>query len=201
MSNSSRRVIAAVVVLALHTLSLEAQITLPWLQKGLPPLKAEINTTYTLADGSEFSSGGHYYRSEGKLREDSPLGAIITDLKSGTVTMLIFETKEARVVKAPAVPQAGTPKSLPSAMPLEEGTADGRRVTKARFQNAQGQSQEFWTAKDLGLVVFSKITSPGLTMAKWLRNISVGEPDPSVFKVPSGYTIITVDGATGFPQL
>jgi hypothetical protein len=209
MSKSSRRIIAAVVVLALHTLSLEAQIRpgpplrFPGSQKLLPPLNAEINTTYTLADGSEFSSPGRYYRSyEGKVREDSPDGAIITDIKTGTVTVLNFETKVARVVKVPALPEASTPTSLPSVMPLEEATAtvDGRLVTKKRFQNAQGESQEFWTAKDLGLVVFSKITSPSLTTAKSFRNISVGEPDPSVFRVPSDYTIMTVDAATGFPR-
>lgn len=194
MSKSSRCVIAAVAALALDTPSLEAQ-------KKLPALDAEIDSTYTLADGRQFSTHGHYYRSQhGQLREDSPLGAIITDIKSGTITMLNFETKEAHVVKVSAEPRASKPKSLAPPVSFEKATVDGRQVTKARTQNDRGETQEFWTAKDLGLVVFSKVTSPSLTMAKSLRKVSLREPDPSVFTVPKGYTVTKHDSPAAVPR-
>ena len=184
MPKYSRYVIAAVATIALHAVSLEAQ------RKKAPALDADIETTYTLSDGRQFSTHGHYYRSQdGQLREDSPLGAIITDIKSGTITMLNFETKEAHVVRVAAQPRASRAKNLPSAVPFEETTVEGRHVTKALAKGARGETHESWTDKDLGLVVFSKIESPGLTMAKALRNVSRREPHPSVFKVPKGYTI------------
>lgn len=184
MSTHSRFVIAAVATLALHAVSLEAQ------RKKAPALDADIETTYTLSDGRQFSTHGHYYRSQdGQLREDSPLGAIITDLKSGTITMLNFETKEAHVIRVAAKSRASRPKNVPSAVPFQEATVEGRHVTKALAKGARGETHESWTDKDLGLVVFSKIESPGLTMAKSLRNVSRREPHPSVFKVPKGYTI------------
>jgi hypothetical protein len=184
MSTHSRFVIAAVATLALHAVSLEAQ------RKKAPALDADIETTYTLSDGRQFSTHGHYYRSQdGQLREDSPLGAIITDIKSGTITMLNFETKEAHVIRVGAKSRASRPKNVPSAVPFQETTVEGRHVTKALAKGARGETHESWTDKDLGLLVFSKIESPGLTMAKSLRNVSRREPHPSMFKVPKGYTI------------
>jgi hypothetical protein len=184
MPKYSRYVIAAVATIALHAVSLEAQ------KKKAPALDADIDTTYTLSDGRQFSTHGHYYRSQdGHLREDSPLGAIITDIKSGTITMLNFETREAHVIKVAAKARASRPKDLPAAVPFEEATVEGRHVTKARAKGARGESHESWTDKDLGLVVFSKIESPGFTMAKSLRNVARREPHPSMFKVPNGYTI------------
>jgi hypothetical protein len=193
MPKYSRYVIAAVATIALHAVSLEAQ------RKKAPALDADIETIYTLSDGRQFSTHGHYYRSQdGHLREDSPLGAIITDIKSGTITMLNFETKEAHVIRMPATPKVSRPKNLasaasaasaPSAVPFGEATVEGRQVTKALAKGARGETHESWTDKDLGLVVFSKIESPGLTMAKSLRNVSRREPHPSMFTVPKGYTI------------
>jgi hypothetical protein len=92
---------------------------------------------------------------------------------------------------------------MKSAAPLAEAMVDGRRVTKARLGNGPGESQELWTAKDLGLVVFSKITSLTLTRAKSLRNVSLRDPDPSLFAVPKGYTVMRLDtsGPTAPPAL
>ena len=53
-----------------------------------------------------------------------------------------------------------------------------------------GESQEFWTAKDLGIVTWSKVESEELTTTRVLRNIGVAEPDQSLFQVPSDYTVI-----------
>jgi hypothetical protein len=190
MSKFSRYMLAAAAAIALHSTTLDAQ-------RKPPALDADIDTTYTLADGRQFATHGRYYRSQsGQLREDSPLGAIITDLKTGTITMLNFERKEAHVVKVAAQPRA-KPKNMPAAVPFEEGTVEGRTVTKARVTGAGGEQHEAWTDKDLGLVVFSRVESPGFTMAKSLRNVTVREPQPSLFKVPKDFTV--VDGPPPTP--
>jgi hypothetical protein len=199
MSKSSRCVLAAAMALALQPLAMHAQTK-------LPALDAEINTTYTLADGRQFSRSGHYYRSQdGKLREDSPLGAIITDTKARTITVLNFATKEARIVKVSAKAPASSikGKSMSASAPPAEAMVDGRRVMKSHVANAPGESQELWTARDLGLVVFSKISSPTLTTAKSLRNVSLRNPDPSLFAVPKGYTVSRLDtsGPSAAPAL
>lgn len=56
-----------------------------------PALQAEIETVYTLPDGREIRNTGHLYRSgTGQVREDSALGAVITDLAAGTITSWVF---------------------------------------------------------------------------------------------------------------
>ena len=187
MSTPSRCLIAAVAALVLHPPTLAAQTK-------LPAVVADISTIYTLADGRQFTSAGRYYRSkDGRIREDSPLGAIITDIKTGTMTMLNFERREAHVIKVAASGRATNARSLPPAVRYADATVDGRQVTKARAENGAGEAQEFWTAKDLGLVVFSKVSSPNVTMAKSLRNISLKQPDASVFSVPAGFTVTKHD--------
>ena len=183
MSKLSRYVLAALAALALHTTALEAQ-------RKPPALDADMDTTYTLADGRQFATHGRYYRSQsGQLREDSPLGAIITDLKTGTITMLNFERNEAHVVKVAAQPKT-RPKNMPAASPFADDTVEGRKVTKARATGPGGEKHEAWTDTDLGLVVFSRVDSPGFTMAKSLRNVKVRDPHPSLFKVPKDYTVL-----------
>jgi hypothetical protein len=187
VSTSSRCLIVAVVALVLHPPALAAQTK-------LPAVVADLDTIYTLADGRQFTNKGRYYRSkDGLIREDSPLGAIITDIKSGTLTMLNFERREAHVMKVAASSGATTARNLPPAVRYADATVDGRKVTKARAENGKGEAQELWTANDLGLVVFSKVSSPNLTMAKSLRNIALKQPDASVFKVPAGFTVTKHD--------
>src|SRR5215472_4573975 len=68
-------------------------------QTKIVALDADIETTYTFPNGQEVTRRGHLYRSSaGLVREGSALGAIITDLDRGTVTLLVSETKEARII-------------------------------------------------------------------------------------------------------
>ena len=75
---------------------------------------------------------------------------------------------------------------MPAASPFADDTVEGRKVTKARATGPGGEKHEAWTDTDLGLVVFSRVDSPGFTMAKSLRNVKVRDPHPSLFKVPKG---------------
>ena len=173
------------------------------------PLQAEIETVYTLADGKEVRTNGHFYRSRsGQVREDSALGAVITDLAAGTVTVLVSETKEARVITIPPEQRARPARSnRPVPEVFEESTVDGRRISKARAHGPQGQNLEFWTAKDLGVVTRAKTEAPGLTTVKELRNISTDEPSQAMFAIPGDYRIVDQEapsrgnggGAKGVP--
>jgi hypothetical protein len=182
MSKRSRYIMA--VAATLYVARLDAQTK-------LPALDADVETTYNLPNGQQFTSHAHLYRSQdGKVRQDSGRGSMITDLDNGTVTLLISETKEARIITIPPEQRASARKDRPAAEPFEEATIEGHRVVKARTKGPRGETQEIWTAKDLGIVTFSRVESAGLTTTLALRNVSVREPDPSVFQVPYDYTVI-----------
>lgn len=162
-------------------------------------LQAEIETVYNLSDGTEVRSNGHFYRSRrGQIREDSSLGAVITDVPAGTITILIAKTKEARVITIPAEQkERPVPSTRPMREVFEETTVGGHRVSKARGRGPQGQKVEFWTAKDLGVVTWTKIEAAGLTTTKELRNISTREPSPALFAIPAEYTVIEQEATPG----
>jgi hypothetical protein len=79
---------------------------------------------------------------------------------------------------------------------IEGVTALGTRVTTTIPAGAIGNEQpiqitsERWYSPDLQTVVLSKLNDPriGETTHK-LTNITRGEPDPTLFQVPAGYTV------------
>jgi hypothetical protein len=128
-------------------------------------------------------TSGHFYRnSDGQIREDSPLGAVITNVAGGTITILVAETKEARVITIP-VEQRTLPAPALQSKPdvFEETIIGGRRITKTRGAGPMGQKVELWMAKDLGIVVRTRTEAPGLSSTKEMTNISSEEPSRSVF--------------------
>lgn len=157
--------------------------------KHTPALDADIETTY-LSAGRTSKTTGRYYRSrDGRTREESRIGAVIMDVRSGTFTLLNFTTKEARVFTAAAKGPARAADGASSFAAFAETTVEGHSVTKARKTGDGGRSQELWTAKDLGLVVMSKVDTPDRTVTRVLRNVSLREPDPAVFQIPPGYKV------------
>ena len=162
-------------------------------------LQAEIETVYNLADGTQVRTNGHFYRSRsGQVREDSSLGAVITDVAAGTITILVAERKEARVITIPPEQKARPVRSArPGPEVFEETTVDGQRVTKARGQGPQGQKVELWTANDLGVVTWTKTEAAGLTTTKEMRNISTREPSKELFAIPADYTVIEQEARPG----
>jgi hypothetical protein len=181
MSKSSRYVMAALVAMAANAGPLHAQT------HHAPGVEAEIETTYVTTGGKTITTPGHYYRGRnGRTREDSPVGSMIVDPRTGTVTLLNPATKEAKVIVAAGQPRAAATGAF---VPFEQATLDGHPVKKARTSGAAGQAQEMWTAEDIGLVVLSKVEWPDFSMTKVLRNISVHEPQAELFQVPSGYHV------------
>lgn len=203
MSRSSLYFVIVIAVITLRTGSSQAQGANP------PGLVADIETTFTTSTGQNHSNPGHYYRSkDGKTREDSPTGSTITDIRSGTITLLNSATKEATVISTAGVPRAAGTAGVAGAaarapigsfVPFAQAQIEGHVVTKARANAAGGQVQELWTAQDLGLVMFSKVDSPDHTMTRTLRHVSLREPDPKVFQIPEGYTVRYMTGPPAPP--
>lgn len=156
------------------------------------PIQADVETRYVSPNGTETRSTGRFYRSrEGQIREDSGLGAVITDVKAGTVTILVAETKEARVLRIPASDRVPSNESRPQHQFLGETVIDGRRIRKARTTGLHGQWVEFWTATDLGVITFTRTELGGTTLIlRELKNLSTLEPDPTLFMIPADYTLI-----------
>lgn len=161
-------------------------------QTTVPALEADIETTYRLPNGQQFSHVSRLYRSQnGAMRQDSGRGAMITDLQRGTVTLLIAESKQAHVITVPPAQRAEVARERPQAGIFERTKIDGHPVVKARTKRADGQTQEVWTATDLGLVTFSSVASPGgVTTTQTVRSVTLHEPDATLFDIPQDYTVI-----------
>ena len=174
-----------VVVLALSTVAVGAETA------ATPPaVQAEVETTYVLADGRKVRVPGHYYRSQdGRVREDTGRGSVIADVNKGTLTLLNADAKQALVFTVNEAAPNRKPKGVSAAVPYARGRHEGRDVSKARVKGPDGKENEVWTATDIGLTVFSRIESAGVTTTKALRKVVQGEPDPAVFTVPEDYTV------------
>jgi hypothetical protein len=82
--------------------------------------------------------------------------------------------------------------------------ATGTRMTRTIPAGAIGNQQpiqivrETWVSPDLKVPVLIKSSDPRFgNSTMQLTNITQGEPDPSLFQVPSGYTIETRPGGRG----
>src|SRR6266852_3577459 len=100
-------------------------------QTKIVALDADIETTYTFPNGQEVTRRSHLYQSSaGQVREGSALGAIITDVNKGTVTLVVSETKEARIITIPPERRTSSRRGLPVIEPFEEATVDGHPIVK-----------------------------------------------------------------------
>jgi hypothetical protein len=86
------------------------------------------------------------------------------------------------------------------------GTAQGKSITHTipagEIGNAQPivSTSEIWYSPDLQIVVESKHNDPRTGESTYtLSNIQRGEPNPSLFQVPSDYTIQDASSAHGHP--
>ena len=164
------------------------------------PLDAETEITISMTYGT-YVVPGHYYRSiSGKSREDSAVGSIIIDSVAQTVTMLNSATSQAIVVSQPGTaPPAQTSAAALSFAATASTSVEGHPVQVMQATDSTGRSQVVWTATDIGLPVRVQATGTDLTFTKVMRNIVLEEPDPSVFQIPAGFTIVPQTGFTGAP--
>jgi hypothetical protein len=75
--------------------------------------------------------------------------------------------------------------------------ATGKRITHTVAAGVEGNDRpiqivtEIWTSPDLQVVVMSKTSDPRFGDSVYqLTNITRAEPDPALFTVPSGYTLL-----------
>ncbi len=97
--------------------------------------------------------------------------------------------------------QANTSSESLGTQTIEGIVAEGRRETRTIPAGAIGNEQpitittEIWQAKDLGVTVLRKRSDPRFGETSYrLTNIKTGEPDPSMFQIPSGFKTITGPG-------
>lgn len=167
-------------------------------QKPVPSFDADVLTFYKLADGRVVSTTGHVYRaSDGRTREDSGLGAVITDLNAKTVTLLSFENKQALVFDLTAAPTRSKSQNA-VATAFGRTTLEGFQAIKARGVGPGGEKLEVWTAESVKAIVFTRTEAPGITKTRYLRNIAVRELDPAIFAVPQGYAVTRQTPPAGF---
>jgi hypothetical protein len=142
----------------------------------------------------------------------APHVVIINDPVANVQYILDTDKKIARKVIPPPAnwrgpngtpPQNGTPKNQKDETTLDLGTqflggvsATGTRITRTIPAGAIGNVQpllittERWLSPDLQTMVLTKRTDPRTGTALFqLTNILRQEPDPSLFQVPSDYTV------------
>ncbi len=94
-------------------------------------------------------------------------------------------------------PRGDAPKTEDLGMQQIEGvSAQGKRITRTIAAGQMGNDRaieivtETWFSPDLQMVVMSKTSDPRMGDNVYrLTNISRAEPDPTLFAVPSGYTV------------
>ncbi len=174
------------------------------------PLTADVTVTtsfYTPFGKSTQTQSGKYYRSSsGLTRQDFSSGSTITDPVARTIISINHQGRRATLIHLPKAPNApsGTAQAPSVIAPptgkssnLGESTIDGHLVVGKRNESpglaaakqAGTTVTEVWTSDELHLPIWTRQTSSGGENSQKYENIKVGEPDPSVFLVPSGYTL------------
>lgn len=174
-----------------------------------PGLTADFTLTVTPPGQSSHQIAGHYARSsDGKVREETPMFVTITDTKTRTITFLNPASKEATVIhgsrgKTAADREAAFPGRKES--PMNEGekaVVDGHPVVKKRATARDGATREIWMATDISLPLLVKTSGSGRSSTKTFKNVSLREPDPTLFTIPKGYKVTekTDNGSCQLPE-
>jgi hypothetical protein len=101
----------------------------------------------------------------------------------------------------PAPPSSGNAPAVKTedlgTQTVEGVSAQGKRVTRTIAAGQMGNDRaleivtETWFSPDLQVVVMSKTSDPRFGVNSYrLSGISRAEPDPSLFTVPAGYTVL-----------
>jgi hypothetical protein len=100
--------------------------------------------------------------------------------------------------------EANVKRETLAAQSIHGNMASGTRVTRTIPAGTIGNSQplqtvrETWMSDDLKVPVKATVTDPRMgTMTMELTNINRSQPDPSLFQVPSDYTVKQAPGGFG----
>jgi hypothetical protein len=202
--------LAGVSVAAQGQLAIYTELPKGATKQGPVPLSAEVvvtSQTTTAAGSYDKRIAGRYYRdSKGRVRQDTGFSSVIITPGSDTVIQLNHEKRIAVILRAAPPPKAAEPSDETKKKALEQfrpemdlGTKkiDGHTVYgKASSGNTReplhgtmvATSREVWMSTDLQLPLYTKHSAPwGETTQEYL-NIKQGDPDPSLFEIPEGYT-------------
>jgi TonB family protein len=184
----------------------------------------EIVSKQKLPDGSTYvlktinyiarDSRGRTYNERRKLvaasYEKEPLATshhiydAVTNL-STDLDLLTHIARQTRLTSAPG-PEAGVvpDTNLDPGSPLKQVDLGTRMfkgmVLQGTRQSSQAETNEYWYSPDLSIVMSRKHEDP-----IWEQTINVSElervePDPSIFAIPDGYSIVEVAETRNVPQ-
>jgi len=165
--------------------------------QSVPALTADFTVNISPNGGQSRQIDGRYARSsDGKTREETAISVIIVDPKMHTTSILNPFTKEAKVIELKAPPNQKTHRRPDVSLDVfEEAFVDGHPVVKRRgVRTSDGATREIWIASDISIPVLVKTSDASKTSTKTFRNISLGEPDPTLFSIPADYKIISNPG-------
>jgi len=147
--------------------------------------------------------------SDGKMRIDTPNTTVITDPAAQHAIVLDHLTKQAQIVPlqpqapqmpnlaVPGVPQVpGAPGMPPvAAQDLGKSFIEGHPVDGTRYIVQQPGPQppvisDVWTSTSLKMPVLTQVTTPAGVQTTYCKPAPITEPDPSLFQVPPGYTVV-----------
>jgi hypothetical protein len=163
---------------------------------------------------------GKYWRSrKGQVRQDTSHGqsSVLDFSSSRSLTWIDYEIQRIwsqqrilprpRISSAPAQGYAHQPSDDAtgkdfrfqfgdgsSTKPEKSGqnVLDGFKVTIRKGQT-NGGSYEIWTADALQIILLFKLKSGNTEFVQRYRNIRLEEPDPSIFQLPLGFRMFTLN--------
>jgi hypothetical protein len=168
---------------------------------------------YTLRDGKHHSECGFkWFRdSHGRTRQETCgddafpnlVSIVILDPVRGVEIFLFPKLKTAQVQKikivlAPAQPPQPGPTPIVNSTREDLGSkeieghfASGTRVS-SEGRNGSHVREE-WFSSELKMTLLFTSTYPWSKTTSHVVDIHLGEPDPSLFEVPEGYTVKNID--------
>jgi hypothetical protein len=151
-----------------------------------------------------------------RITISDPVAGMVYELDPSTKTAFMHQayfptqqssqnqTGSARGVRQPAQDSANTQRESLAAQSINGVIASGTRITHTIPAGTIGNSaaietvHETWMADDLKVPVRSKMTDPRMGMTTMeLTNLLRGEPDATLFTVPSDYTVKKMGGPGG----
>jgi hypothetical protein len=181
------------------------------------------SSSFFARDGQGRTRREHSMEMMGRLHVGAPQMVLISDPVSHTEYVLQPEERTARVIKGAedaaglmrkkmemmhrehsvsphAEERRGVKQEDLGTQDIEGVSCQGKRITVTIPAGKMGNERpieittEIWSSPDLHAVVLKKHNDPrvGETVFR-LTNIKLGEPDPALFQVPSGYKSIVKD--------
>jgi hypothetical protein len=166
--------------------------------------RTEQSTVYRDSQGRvrrETTRTGPDGQTATRVTISDPVAGVVHELDAKNKTAFTrparFPSPSQVAARRPAAPtDANVKRETLAARSMNGSTASGTRVTHTIPAGTIGNSQaietvrETWMADDLKVPLMTKVADPRMgTTVTELTNINRSQPDPSLFQVPSDYTV------------